>query len=262
MLLRMPAGHHPIKSLLLFALAAPLSSSAAQSDPRPTVLIGRVINQDTKEPVADAVVELIEQERRTETDALGNFRFTLLAPELGTLRVRAVGFTAVTKSVVLREGRTERIEVAMSPAAVVLPDVTVEERERNAAVATSIMSGFEDRKKMGWGSFIEYDEIKRNEGVSVASLIGRFPGIELRGGLRVASRRRGCLLTIILDNAVIYTGQVPSRGDPDISRYTNLSNLAAIEIYPTQSSLPPEFQAVGGRCGAVVLWTRRGGPPP
>lgn len=34
------------------------------------------------------------------------------------------------------------------------------------------------------------------------------------------------------------------------------SHIAGIEVYTPPSRIPPEYQLLGGRCGAILIWTK------
>jgi hypothetical protein len=68
---------------------------------------------------------------------------------------------------------------------------------------------------------------------------------------------------VIVDGVVVYRAVPPGfttqNRPPDFSRDFTVPDLEAIEVYRSSAETPIEFGEGGAPCGAIVLWSRRGG---
>jgi len=57
---------------------------------------------------------------------------------------------------------------------------------------------------------------------------------------------------------------LPTASGGDGLDLTNVrpSELAAVEVYTSPASIPPEFNMTGSACGVIALWTRTTGTVP
>jgi TonB-linked SusC/RagA family outer membrane protein len=111
-------------TLLLVALVAFVRGAFAQ-DPASGTIEGRVTEAGTGNPVGDAAVAVVGTNRGAFTGPTGEFRLSNLRPGALTIRVSRLGYGAVTRNVTLAAGATERVDVELSPAAVVIDEVVV-----------------------------------------------------------------------------------------------------------------------------------------
>ena len=264
-----------VPGFVAVALLAVFSPAYSQSSARGGVA-GRILDATTSAPVSLATVEIVEAARTVETDSLGRFRLVDLEPNLVTIRVRRVGYAPVERSLLLRPGRVMQMDYLLSPQAVVLPEVEVKEK---AVETNAMLSGFEERRKMGLGTFWDETEIRRMEHRQLPDLLYQARGVKItRDGSEkyVANSRRRvtgldlkgmstpCYMQIVIDGTVVYSPDDSRRANfpPDLTRLVPLSEISAIEVYSSAAGVPMEFRRLGSHCGVLALWTRRGGRVP
>ncbi|MDH3728814.1 MAG: hypothetical protein OER77_14885, partial [Myxococcales bacterium] len=150
------------------------------------------------------------------------------------------------------------------------------------------LSGFEQRRTQGFGSFVTRDEFAKWNTAVPTDILRRLMGVRVRrnplygvnGDTRrwlIESRRDvGQRITqvttervgsnISLGNGTLAVNVCPMLvfrdgvylGDSntmDVDHIVSASNLAAIEAY-SPSQVPPRFALAGSTCGVVVFWTR------
>ncbi|MGQ0702662.1 MAG: hypothetical protein ACT4PM_05965, partial [Gemmatimonadales bacterium] len=150
-----------------------------------------------------------------------------------------------------------------------------------------LREGFEERRRMGFGKFIDSTVLRANEHRRVVDLLRGISGIRfvLRspscapGGRTCAppelwalsgrTARVGgeCPATIMMDGNTIYESNdhrdprtgVLLKPPPHWNREFYVSEFEAIEVYRSAAELPIEFSGPSGQCGVIMLWTRRGG---
>lgn len=105
-----------------FAYSAESAASASPSK-RPPELTGKIVDGGTGAPVADAVVTLVELNRRTVTDEAGEFRFTRLPRGTFTIGVHAINYSSVHHPVTVPPG--EPLTVTLKPDTHFQEEVTV-----------------------------------------------------------------------------------------------------------------------------------------
>jgi hypothetical protein len=144
--------------------------------------------------------------------------------------------------------------------------------------------GFEDRRRLGFGKFIDSTELRRSEHRRVSDILRGLPGVRIvrfRECDRSASNRCGpieeraatgrgdtsfyrlggrdeyCWMSVIWDGHPLYwsgSGTSP----PDLGRLMRVADLEAIEIYRSAGEAPTEYSGASGACGVILLWSRRG----
>jgi hypothetical protein len=137
------------------------------------------------------------------------------------------------------------------------------------------MAGFEERRRMGGGVFLDEAQLKRYESRRMADVLRGASGIRLlvdgqsafvtSNRQQIRSIRTGpnlpCYLDIIVDGELYWSmtrGQNTGDRPPNINSIVSTSELGAIEIYNSTASIPPKYRSIGNACGAVMFWTRRG----
>jgi hypothetical protein len=133
------------------------------------------------------------------------------------------------------------------------------------------LEAFEERRRMGFGRFIDSTEMRRSEHVRLDDLLQRHGVAIAQVGqfyFAVNPRSRGisggynCALSVYLDGIRIGPGGRAGASSIDTERLDvrNLirtHQLTAAEIYLGAASIPIQFSGASGACGAIVLWSRR-----
>ncbi len=169
------------------------------------------------------------------------------------LVVRRIGYSPVNTYVDLlpQPGGILQLGIKLSALALDLPEVVV---EGVPAKRSPWLDGFKHRRKIGFGSFLTEDRIRRLAVPTVADLLP-WVGASVSGGARhPIVRLYGALCSppvffidgvwFTYDSAVEYLDVM----DP--------SDVVGIETYARIGQVPAEFDIMGAACGVVVIWTR------
>jgi hypothetical protein len=175
-------------------------------------IVGRVLDETTRDPVAGALVELLEVGGRrvsgSESDEAGLFHVAAPLPGTYVLRLRRLGYAEHTsRPLELRRGELVELEFEVAPEGVKLDPIVVLSRRDTEPGRDQ----FERRRARERGVFLDADDIEaRNPRTPVEALQG-VPGVLLTpmgtgdgGDVRWAIRatRGWQCLVVFLDHAV------------------------------------------------------------
>jgi len=254
----------------------PIRGRAQAGDASTATFVGSVFADSGATPLAGAEVGIPSLGRTTTAASDGRFSLPGVPPGRWPVRVRRIGFTLLTDTIVAEANHVVRRLYELPGATVHLDTVTT----RGVAPSLSpLLRGFEERRRTGLGHYIGATELRAHDGEPLARVMfGRMPGIlwvpygshlfaesthsaastfaaaPLAIPIDVKSPR-GCWLTTYLDGIRIYN---PGDGDdaPDFNTI-NVSQLAGVEYYAGAATVPPQFNATAGMsCGTLLLWTR------
>jgi hypothetical protein len=233
-----------VTPLLLLTLSTPLRGQARLS--------GQVLTSESRTPIAGAIVEIPSLHLSARSDSAGRFLIDGLASGDHQVIVRAVSFRPDTTWLDFRENEARSTDFLLSVSVTTLGGVRVTASEPEVR---GRLAEFEERRRSGFGRFIDQSMIEANEHRRVADLISsnasginpvRGRGAETwiaaqRAPTREAMRRSSiatmCYMDVWLDGVA-----TPS--------------IAAIEVYTGSSQVPPRFNKSGANCGVIVIWTR------
>ncbi len=258
--------------------AAPVRTGAvavAGADSVVGVVVGRVVNDQTEQPLAGVEVRIRGRDMVVRTDSTGAFR--LPAP-LGRQIVVLTkpGHQPFSAEVQAVGGTPVEYVLGLVPSSSTLAPVTVA-----ASMVDRRLQSFEAHRTAGVGGyFVSTDRLATEVGRTVADVLVSTPGADIvrgRGGAAFfASRRgydtiRGTLKLTSADRArgavvgtcyaaVMVNGIFVYRGDDGEQLY-DLNSLAptdllGIEIYNGGATMPLEYNSLRNTCGLVVIWTR------
>jgi hypothetical protein len=140
------------------------------------------------------------------------------------------------------------------------------------------------------GYFITPEDLELRKPLMVTNAVEHLPSIRVRPGnaeitksvvngdtirrgvtsarnLRVEDRS-GCPMTVFLDGIRVspllsHVRNVPAGSfgikdlaDEQINTLISPVAIAGIEVYTREATTPPQFQAIAGTCGAVVIWSK------
>lgn len=251
---------------------------------------GRLLEAESDRPIPQGQLTLLTDRGTAAavafTDADGRFR--LVAPRPGgyVLLSRRLGYQSRSDPLQVGAQGVE-IELRLAAVALTLDPVTIE-AEVNARYLDLV--GFYHRQRADFGHFITRDKIAERRPVRTTDVLNTVPGVRLiPDGASLARVRVQLRGAVTLDGGVcqprvFVDGLIAIRGDSkpatmsvgaggisdldDVERIPELpvddivnpNDIEAIEIYRSGAQVPAEFGGMGPftRCGAIVIWTRRG----
>lgn len=268
-----PAGKRRWSPLALGWLLSAAGGLSAQ-----TVMTGVVRQDSSGRPLAGVGVLIEGLKQTTVTDASGRYVLGDLKPGRRIAIFRYIGYQPVRRWVQLDKNDTTHTDAIMVP---LVPQLaTLDVTGRVPGPRGMGREGFEERRKLGFGKFIDSVELRRSDGIHVSDVL-RHHGVyivnhaecpnqrcgpqEERAASRTKSTYFGdpCYMQVVLDGVILNrsVGSVASGVDrappPDFRRDIDVASLESIEIYETAAKMPIEYLGWGSDCGTIVLWTRR-----
>jgi hypothetical protein len=243
------------RSLLTLGLAAALATTAAGQVAEPTGgIVGRIINQQSRQPVGGAHIALLGTARKSNTDTAGRFTQASLASGTYLLEVRAIGYGVTSWRIQLADGEVLDYVFELAPLGYDLDPVVVE----TAPVARDRrLAEFERRRLARGGIFITEEQIQRSNPATLTDLLRDVPGLRLicRGSSSCAirmtrgARGAGCVPDWVVDG--LHATNSTSLSMPAVG-------IVGVEIYRTVSETPMQFLRTNNLCGTIVIWTKSG----
>lgn len=254
----------------LVACIAPASQAPAQvrADIR---LFGRVIDDVTTEPISGATVEILNARgvRLAQAVTNGYGAFSFIVPQHAGYQFRAdrIGYRRTrTPTLWTEEHDTLHLEIRLDQEAVLLAPLEVTAWSRRVR-PSPVTEGFRDRMASGLGYYLTRHDIEERKPNYVTDMLTAIPGVQLRSSGRGTRRhifltRTGdtCPAQIFVDGFLL-NGRSRVTADQDFTLDDAVapSSVEGIEVYHGLASVPAQFLNPDSRCGAVVVWTRRGG---
>ncbi len=236
----------------------------AEADAGPARVLGRVLDGENGRPLVDAEIRLEGSGLTTVTDENGMFALPEVPAGLQVVHVQHLAYGEQTRELVAEAGTAYEIQVHMSPAAMEIEGIEV-------SVVSQMhfrqLQMLQDRMKRGLGgSFVLAEDLKEQAYPLLPEALRMVPGLTVkRQGAhgwhltvdRCASKANAQTPVIYVDGVKVYR---PSSGDPmSILNEIASTDVEAMEVYKGASSVPPEFSGSDAACGAIVIWTKRGG---
>jgi hypothetical protein len=238
------------------------------------MLIGHVTNAKDHSPVPDADIWMPLSDTHTRSDSTGRFRLSGLQAGRQFVIVRRLGFDELTDTVTFQSGKELVRDFALGDQPVSLD--TVRTTSRVVKYRSPQLRAFEERRLRGVGQYIAEDVMRKNDALSVATLLAaRLPGASIVGyksqsfiqsnraagiaqPFRALQNDRhspvGCWLAVYVDGLALFSG--PPGDAPDLSRMF-VDDFAGAEFYPGGASVPAQFNMIRtANCGVILLWTR------
>lgn len=208
-------------------------------------------------PIEGARIALLTGAGETRTNARGEFVLQGLPYGTHTLEARAIGYVPgqeVADIVAFRPAAAEFVLLDVS--AFLLDTVRVSAVRRLDA---SARAGFERRRRMGSGYFIDETVLDTMRAISFRDLVRRIPGIRFTRGNRLddswrehveftVGQSEPCIPVIWLDG----TQLISDRTDLDVIIHP--ASVRRIEAYFRGVAIPAEF-ASNQTCGVLAIWT-------
>ncbi|MEO8879893.1 MAG: carboxypeptidase regulatory-like domain-containing protein [Gemmatimonadaceae bacterium] len=207
-------------------------------------------------PLEGAQVGVDGSEVTTTTDAEGAFTLASVPDGSRMAEARVLGYLPKRVPVTPSRGETRRVSIVMAKRAQELNTVTVFGKP---SWKTRDFTGFQERRKKGFGHFITREQIAQTNDVSICDLLSRVPGVTVssNGGIGCSARLHAMVTGVgggvSACEPKVYMDNLPFNGSvTEFTRSYSPRDIMGIEIY-SASTQPIQYQ---GGCGSLVVWTR------
>jgi hypothetical protein len=176
----------------------------------------------------------------------GQFEFASVNPGTVLLVAHRLGYRERSLEVDLQKDLVQQnVQLDMASVAANIADVVVEESPGR------LQEFIEHRKASKFGHFLDQNEIHKLNPHYLSELFRAIPGARLTpdgsGGSKLILR--GCRPKIWIDGVLAQNAEIDDVIAP--------SEIAGIEIYPSQAGVPAQFLDRENRaCGSVIIWSR------
>ncbi|HEY5086190.1 MAG TPA: carboxypeptidase regulatory-like domain-containing protein [Gemmatimonadaceae bacterium] len=212
------------------------------------VIVGNVTNAGGV-PVPGARVSVQGSRGSTSTGTDGKFTLTGVMPGTQSVLVRRVGYSPVQLPIDVTSLSTNQLTVRLGAYTPVLSSVDVKAKADPLST-----TGFERRRKMGMGHYMDLDAINKIHPTYTSDILRRMPGIYVTGSGSsanvVTTRGNGCVGYLVDGNTV--------SGDAgqSIDEMVNSQDVAAVEFY-NPVDVPMELSSGANTgCAMLVIWTK------
>ena len=225
-----------------------------------TGIIGVVRDGLDGSPVVGATVWTAAAPQATQTDGRGRFGFTRLYPGQHLVQFSHLGYVPRADSIGVEYGRMSNVRVALSVDPVRLDPIEVSVERRDIVLQDA---GFYDREAMGFGKFLDRDDIEKRPPGKLSDLFAGLAGVTLvrdATGQQHVMLNAGlyklwpCFSRVVLDDMFVGGG---SRQPAELDILLARSAIAGVEVYTRTAGIPIKYGGNGSPCGVIVIWTRR-----
>ena len=248
---------------------------AQGSDELMTGIIGVVTDRESGALMSGVSVSMGGGQRGVFSDLRGEFVLDRLIGGQHVVEFSMIGYTPRADTIRVTPGRVTTVEVSLSVDPVVLDPIEVAVERRQVVLQ---QRGFYHRRQVGFGKFLDRQQIEDRAPTEMTDLFTGMAGVDLYSDplnslekwvvLRTGRHIRTdtprdenssdtylrCFPRVYLDGFVVHGGgDEPARLDT----FVDPTAVSGIEVYPTTSGLPPEYQGAGTFCGTILIWTRR-----
>lgn len=228
----------------------PGDSVSRRGPARLTVIVRTAAGQ----PIPNAQVKVPVSTGAATTNESGIATLVDLPSGSQILDVRAIGYVPARQTVHLLLGDVANQEaVVLTNVQAFLDTIRVSAQR----VFSRDVTGFEQRKRTGFGRYIDRAEIDRQRPFRTTDLIRMMPSVYVEPStfgatvwMRGISGTR-CRPAVYLDG-VLFAAEF---GDIDV--LTIPDELEAVEVYTRATQAPGMYADMRGGCGSVLLWSRR-----
>ena len=220
---------------------------------------GRVIDGQSRRPVAGAAIVLIGTNHQAVTDSLGLFRLTNLPIAQYRLQVHHIAYGEQTVEVTASTGTARPIQIVVTASAIRLEPLTVEalsteeRRERGAGYRRAIVTRTDieraENTNMRFGDLLRIAApnalVRRGE-------VSNFACIELRASRQMNMRPSGRCLS-----PAVFLDGVPVSNPESLYENMDLNTIESLEVVPVVEA--GVMYGSAALYGAILITTRRPG---
>jgi len=223
-------------------------------------IVGRILDTESREGLEGVAIEFTDLEMAVSSNSVGYFNVSDVPQGIHELRISRIGYETLTDTIFFEGGSAYQVDVDLSQDAVPLEGLTVQVRSRPLVRALANVQHRMDHNRHLGGSFVTRETFELRGNQPLSQILATMPGVQMVrrvAGGEFAVRFRGyCTGQPVL----FIDGTKVAHGD-ELLELDLIPTIAIeiVEVYPGASSLPAEFGGSGSNCGAIAIWTRRGG---
>ena len=214
---------------------------------------GRVVRQGDR-AVGGARVRLGETGAEAVTNSEGWFSLDSLPLGSWTFDARAIGFMGQSRQVDVVAGNTSEAMFVLESRQAFLDTVKVVGQR---VVDAPWHRDFLERKRRGFGYFVDQEEVERRNPLYVSDLLRTVPGAYVTPGSfggRILFRGSSFSSAYCTPDLYINGMYVQSMGGMSVEDFVSTMDVVALEVYPRAVNVPAQYQRMNG-CGALLVWT-------
>ena len=221
-------------------------------------LAGRVTDQATGAPVADATIHVRRTGLTTRTDSDGAFLLAGGPQGARVLEVEHIAYGVRSETFRIRADSTVSLHVAMTADAIVLEPLNVTVTRRYTSPG---LDGFYARLGGAQGRFVTAEQIDQRKPGQLSDILREVPGLEVNCGM-ASVVSSGCMIRFERAQALGQTCPVQffldgSSVSKEMVETMRPEEIAGIEVYNGLSGVPPAFRrGRDTRCGVVAVWLK------
>ncbi|HEX4936473.1 MAG TPA: carboxypeptidase regulatory-like domain-containing protein [Gemmatimonadaceae bacterium] len=232
-------------------LARDLLVPTERGDVRLTGAVRGIVRTPYGEPLAGARVRLFGEAREVRSNERGEFVLAGVPTGTRMLELRALGFAPRRELVDLLARQEAVVDLPLEEFPTTIDTIRVYGTRANAG---DVMAGFERRRALAQGVFLDPDAVERRHPLAFTDLLRGIAGVDvvtIDGARAVAMRgidgQARCEPELVVDGL-----RLP-RYESDLDNLIPASIVRAVEVYPRRIQAPPEYQSLD--CGSIVVWT-------
>ena len=244
---RPTVGIRSVRTALLAGLvAASIFPDAGEAQ---AILRGRVVDSETGQILAGAIVTVRRGDTPFIADSLGEFLARQLPGGEMQVRVQCLGYAQSDFRIFIPDSGVVRRDFALDFTGQRLPAVAVRAR---AEQLMPRYAAFEQRRQRGLGAFFRWDELNKEEFGSVGDALRTVRGVRIQCNqatfecFAVMARAQQCHPTWFVDG-------MEARS---FNENTPIRDVYGLEIYRGAGETPGEFSGSNAACGVIVVWTK------
>jgi len=247
------------------------------SVPRAPIRIIGVYDEASGQPIPAAEISETATGSSVMTSTTGAANLGFIVPKGGEIRIRKIGFEEQTMTISMAPADTLPITVVMKRVAELPAVVTKDAAPRY--LSPTLKSFEERRKNHASGYFIDEATLRKEDNRALGNvLVAHAPGAIVKqvssANFLLKSPRcsNGGMPDVYVDGVALAHLDDPRRPLPKgRNRFTNppdprefpidlnmfaVRDLAGVEFYPDNATMPVQFSRTAAGCGALFLWTR------
>ena len=243
-----PSPRLPSRALQHAALLALLLLPSAAAAQATGTLKGRIVDSETGEPVAEAIVRIRGMAPAT-ADSQGRFEIAGIPAGPAQVTIQALGYSTEQLKLPVAAGQVLERQFSLDFNGESLPDVVVTAR---ATKLVPRYAAFEARRERGLGAYLRWDDIKKKNFNTVGDAARSVRGVKMN----CIQAEYECYLRMARTPNCPPEWWVDGVNVRSFTENTPIRDVYGIEIYRGPGEVPGEFSGSNAGCGVIVIWTK------